>query len=192
MANPLPITETRRAFLLSGAGARTTYGAVTLEVQGDEFVLSAPGKAPHRLAIEHTSAARLDSHWQAYCAAHAGESVQAPAAPHSLSVRHVDTCLPCYVQDHCNGENEMLIGVPVDKASRMHTVRRDLAAEVRAYGDKLPAEFTDSDVESAIGDMFKGVHPLKAFDSSLDRASADDMGESCYAWFRFTWEGESN
>lgn len=105
----------------------------------------------------------------------------------TLNVYHVDTCLPCYVLDHCNGETEMLIGVPVDKASRMHMVRRDLESEVRNYGDKLSDEFSDSDVANAIGELFQGVHPLKAFDKSLERA-ADETDESCYAWFRFAWE----
>lgn len=65
--SPLPINEARRAFLLSGMNARTTHGIVTLQVVGDSFELSAPGFAPHRLAIAHADAARLDAHWQGYC-----------------------------------------------------------------------------------------------------------------------------
>lgn len=106
---------------------------------------------------------------------------------YSLTVSHVDTCLPCYVQDHCNGETEMLIGVPVDRASRMHNVKQALADEARDYSDKFPDDLPDSTVAAAIGELFKGVHPLKAFNHSLG-AAGDEMGESCYAWFRVEWE----
>lgn len=73
---PLTILPGTVEFLKGGNGARRTHGRVTLAVEGDEFVLSAPGATPHRLAISATSATRLDAHWQAYCEAHS----EAPAA----------------------------------------------------------------------------------------------------------------
>lgn len=105
---------------------------------------------------------------------------------YTLSISHVDTCLPCYVQDHCNGDDEMLLGVPVDSSSRNHQVRDSLIDEVRNYGDKLPDSITDNEVKAAIIDLFKQAHPFGVFERGLDKA--DDSGESAYAWFRFTWE----
>lgn len=64
-------------FLGSGMGARITHGRVTLQIEGNEYELTAPGAAPHRLAISQTDAPRLNSHWQAYCAAHAADKVPA-------------------------------------------------------------------------------------------------------------------
>jgi len=42
------------------------------------------------------------------------------------SLTHVDTCLSCYVQDHCNGDNELLLGVPVDRNTRAWQLRAAL------------------------------------------------------------------
>lgn len=103
-----------------------------------------------------------------------------------IEIRHVDTCLPDYVLDHCNGENEALIGVPVDRSTRHWQMRQDIDLEIFNCG-KLP----DSDVlpgpqiAAAIDECFSGAHPLACFDSSLDNAS--EHGDTCYAWFRITW-----
>ena len=106
---------------------------------------------------------------------------------YTLDCSHVDTCLPCYVLDHCNGEDEMLVGVPVDRSTRHWQLRRDLEAEVFAYGDEIPEAVTDAQVSAAIAECFAGAHPLGTFNSSL---GAGDDDEPCYAWFRFTWEGK--
>jgi hypothetical protein len=103
-----------------------------------------------------------------------------------LSIDHVDTCLPCYVLDHCNDDNEQLIGVAVSRGSRVHHVRAELLGEILAYGDKLPDTITESDIVAAVADCLKGLHPFAAWDSSLD--IDDESGESCYAWFRLSWE----
>lgn len=108
---------------------------------------------------------------------------------YSVSCRHVDTCLPCYVQDHCNGDDECLLGVPVTGSDRVWHVRQCLEFDaMRGGADSFPDDMSDAAILAAIADAWRGAHPLKAFDSSLERATDDDMGESCYAWFRFTWE----
>lgn len=109
--------------------------------------------------------------------------------PYHLDCYHVNTCLPSYVTDHCNGDNEMLVGVPVYRSTRIWQMRQDLADEIHAYGDKLPEDLPDSIVDAAIAECFAGAHPLAAFDSRLEPEDEDD-GESCYAWFRFTWSEE--
>lgn len=79
---PVAIDAARVAFLLSSPDCRTTHGRVTLQVKGDSFVLSAPDASPHMLAVSTTNTARLDAHWQAYCAAHA----ESPAADNLSAV----------------------------------------------------------------------------------------------------------
>lgn len=107
-----------------------------------------------------------------------------------LNVFHVDTCLPCFVQDHCNGETEALFGVPVDAASRNYMVRDELKKEIRNCGEKLPEAITESQVNAAVNDLFSRVNMLRPFDSSLEPFT-DEHAESCYAWFRLTWTEES-
>lgn len=103
-----------------------------------------------------------------------------------LIVSHVDTCLPCYVLDHCNGDDEALFGVPVSGSDRLYHVKRALKDEVRATGDKIPERYSDADVNAAIDEVFRGFNPFKVFDSSLE--TANEYGESVYAWFRITWD----
>ncbi len=111
---------------------------------------------------------------------------------YSVSLRHVDTCLPCYVQDHCNGDDECLVGVPVARRDRVWHVRQCLEFDVlRGASDSFPADMPDDVILAAIADAWRGAHPLKAWDRSLEPDNSEDMGESCYAWFRFSWEQES-
>jgi hypothetical protein len=103
------------------------------------------------------------------------------------SLTHVDTCLSCYVQDHCNGDNELLLGVPVDRSTRAYQLRAALADELQVMGDSRDSLDYDK-AEAAIREWFKDVHPLKAFDNRLETASPEDDCELCYAWFRLEWE----
>lgn len=108
-----------------------------------------------------------------------------------VSMRHVDTCLPCYVQDHCNGETECLVGVPVSKRDRVWHVRQCLEFDIaRGASDSFPEDMPDSAILAAIADAWRGAHPLKTWDASLEPDSGEDIGEACYSWFRFTWERE--
>lgn len=111
---------------------------------------------------------------------------------YSLKITHVDTCLSCFVLDHCNGDNEALFGVYVDSSSRMYSVKERLMEEILNMGDKIPDEISNYQVAAAIAECFAGVHPFKAFDSSLERASGEDCGEACQAWFRLDWEAEES
>lgn len=104
-----------------------------------------------------------------------------------IELSHVDTCLPCYVLDHCNGSHEQLFGVSVDRSSRMYRVKADLLAEIRNFGDKIPESISEAEIESAVNALFAGIHPFTAFDCSLESVD-DNTDEYCYAWFRATWE----
>jgi hypothetical protein len=107
-----------------------------------------------------------------------------------VSIRHVDTCLSCYVLDHCNGEHELLIGVHVDSASTIADVKAAVLDEWRAgddYGLSDPP--SEAEFAEAVNEAFASADPAALFDSRLDpREEADDCSESCQAWFRLSWE----
>lgn len=107
----------------------------------------------------------------------------------SVDVTHVDTCLSCYVQDHCNGSDELLLGVTVDGNTTYQQVRDALLDEWRTYGDKAPDEVTDELFEAAVDEQFSTADANAVFDKSLEvpDEDAEQDGESCMAWFRVTW-----
>lgn len=103
---------------------------------------------------------------------------------------HVDTCLPCYLLDHMNGDNEMLLGVPVDGDSTFEMVRADLQAEL-GYStiDKPGFDFYLAQI--AIDSAFLEHAGDDPFDPSLDVMSEADVEadvEAPQAWFRIAWE----
>lgn len=109
--------------------------------------------------------------------------------PVTLSIQHIDTCMPAYVQYHCNGEGELLVGVPVDRSTRYWQLLEDITEQLH-NAEKLPQSITQPMVDAAVAELRNRVHPLRCFDPSLDKASED--AEFCYAWFRATWETEED
>lgn len=107
-----------------------------------------------------------------------------------MEISHIDTCLSCYVLDHCNGDDELLLGVPVSRGSRMFQVRQSLRDEIEALSTDKPG-FSYDAAHAAVAEAFKGVHPLRAFDSRLEPDSDDETAETCYAWFRLSWDAEA-
>lgn len=132
-----------------------------------------------------------------------------------VSIRHVDTCLSSFVLDHCNGERETLLGVPVDGSTTRAAVKAGLLDEWRRAPGK-EGEPSEEDFRAALDEQFSTVSDMSAaFDSSLD-APADleeagdeeseeeppappadyfpDVdftgGETCYAWFRVSWTAD--
>ena len=108
-----------------------------------------------------------------------------------LTIRHVDTCLSCYVTDHCNGETEALVGVPVDCTTTYGNLLDALDSEIRWSVD-MPEGVTSDDLRAALAELFEPVPCMaKIFDSSLEQPEAygDDggVGDLCYAWFRLSW-----
>lgn len=113
----------------------------------------------------------------------------------TLTIRHVDTCLSCYVLDHCNGETETLVGVPVTCETSFSDLREGLESEIR-WTAQQPEGVTVADLHAALDDLFANVSDMsKSFDSSLEQPEAyeDDggVGETCFAWFRMSW-GDSD
>lgn len=105
----------------------------------------------------------------------------------SISITHVDTCLSCYVLDHCNGDNETLLGVPVDSSSRVWNVIDGVMEEL-ANDERIPDWVSERMIDEAIKDLRNGAHPFKTFDKSLEPNK--ENSETCFAWFRVTWDDE--
>ena len=105
-----------------------------------------------------------------------------------MNLCRMDTCLSCYVLDHCNGENEELVGVCVDASTRNHEVKTELLATLSAHCDKIAEAGLENAARKAIDTWFRGLHPLACFGRNLpsraDCAESDDVPQ---AWFRFSW-----
>jgi len=103
----------------------------------------------------------------------------------NITVSYVDTCQACYILDHCNREGEMLVGVPVDGATKRHEVITGVFDEVN-LADRIPAAVTNRALLDAIRRAVPG-DPEGPFDDSLEVADEDDMGDPCQVWFSLTW-----
>lgn len=112
---------------------------------------------------------------------------------YTVSLQHIDTCLPCYLQDHHNRDGELLLGVYVDKGTRLYSVKDELNSEIsQLWRDDMPdsEEFSNA-VDRAVNEAFAGCNMLKCFDKSLEsRTNCEDLGGDEYvqAWFLLTWE----
>lgn len=105
----------------------------------------------------------------------------------NLTVCHIDTCHPCYLQDHHQRAGEHLIGVSVDGTTTYATLLEELTAEMNGT-DGLPDDVTEEDVTRAVEEMAEDVTDRsEAFDSFLEEDEEDD-GEGPQAWFLVTWE----
>lgn len=103
----------------------------------------------------------------------------------TMEIQHIDTCLSCYVLDHCNGDNELLLGVYVSSASRVYDVKREAHEELERSDCDKPGFDYDA-AHAAIDVAFAGVHPFKTWDTMIE-SDPDDVGESVYSWFRLSW-----
>lgn len=117
------------------------------------------------------------------------------ATDSGYAVVHIDTCLPCYLQDHHNRDGELLLGVPVDGRhlvedvldaleSEFHAIAYDLGEYRAGYDhDKARKALQDhrDDNEERLG---------RVFDLSLEIPNEDDDedGESVVAYFLITWD----
>lgn len=107
-----------------------------------------------------------------------------------MDLCHIDTCLSDYVLDHCNGDHELLLGVAVDRASRVHQVKAALQDEISGADVGKPGFDYDA-AHKAVDAAFAGAHPFKAWSKSLEPSTGEDT-ESVYSWFRLTWEEDTD
>ena len=105
-----------------------------------------------------------------------------------LVIQYVETCLPCYVNDHCNGDDELLLGVSVTPRMSAREVWQGLCDEWRNNGDKAPAEYTDSQFCTESLRIFTLDGFDKPFAPNLEVPDEDDdTHEWPQAWFRVSW-----
>jgi hypothetical protein len=103
----------------------------------------------------------------------------------NINLRFIDLCLPCYVQDHCNGENEMLLGIDADGATTFADVLAGLIDAFAHGDDKAPFDVTA--FELVARQWFDGVDMATVWDYTPNE-DADDSSEQVCAWFRLSWE----
>ena len=116
------------------------------------------------------------------------EAAQVPdkAKRYTVDVSHVDTCLPDYVLDHCNGDDELLVGLSLGTSAEEAA---DSIAEECGNSDKVPAELSHEAIREAAAATCAHVD-LRYIDSDgnpCDEAPEDRDSEEPQAWFRVTW-----
>lgn len=108
-----------------------------------------------------------------------------------VSLKHIDTCMSCYLTDHHNRDSELLYGAYVDGSTTYADIRGELDNGFRSAFDDIPDHVTDDMIKQAIADCFANVTDTSAlFDASLEIPDQDSDfdGEPCQAWFLFTWD----
>ncbi len=102
---------------------------------------------------------------------------------------HKDTCLSCYLQNHHNGDNELLIGIPPSGQSLAEAVE-DLMSEV-SESDKVPETVTDDAIRAALTEACEDVD-FRWIDSEGERCDEqpedEPLGDEPYVYFVLRWE----
>lgn len=108
---------------------------------------------------------------------------------------HIDTCLPCYLNDHHNRDGELLLGVYVDGESTVKDVLDDLRSEFDQIGWDLAHDRLGYDHDAASAALDRLIEETKDvwardFDLSLPVPDEHpyDIDEWCQAWFLLTWD----
>lgn len=106
----------------------------------------------------------------------------------TLHVTHIDTCLPCYLQDHHTRDGEALIGISVDSRN----IKDDLLTEATLC-EAIPEHFTEDMILAAINAEFGGtvIEEDDLWDDKLEVLAdngVDVDDEPPQAWFLFQWD----
>lgn len=102
---------------------------------------------------------------------------------------HKDTCLPDYVQNHHNGDRELLIGISPCNQSQSQA-EKDILAEID-QAEKVPEDLPLEEIARAVGQAVKGVD-FRYIDSQGNRCTPnqwvnDDGENESVVWFLLTW-----
>lgn len=101
-----------------------------------------------------------------------------------MILRHVDTCLPCYLQDHHNRDGETLFSAAIDGNTTFAMVHDMVLAEFDAR--EMPDGFDYYSASLTIAKYFERYDRDAFFDGSLDVPDPDlddCSSDSCYAYF---------
>lgn len=107
------------------------------------------------------------------------------------TLTYIETCLPCYVQDHRNRDGELLLGAAVDSSTTVGEIRGMLADEFSGI-DLDRCAIRDETFRRAL-DECRALRrdAFEAWDGSLDLppdvGEYDDHAEYPQAWFLLVW-----
>lgn len=111
-------------------------------------------------------------------------------ATYMISARFIEICTSDYVLDHCNGDDECLIGVSL-AADMKESDILDSATDEAGMHDKIPAGITCANIRtalespcSAVSQTLAGMVACGHFDEDSDAPYADI---EALAWIRITW-----
>ena len=112
--------------------------------------------------------------------------------PITLTVSHVDTCLPDYLQDHHHREGELLLGICLAGQSEAEAVEA-LCDEFNGADWGIPDGVTTEMLAEAAKDAVKGVS-FGPCDDCGNHVGKDEEGfdKACeenesQAWFLLEW-----
>ncbi len=104
-----------------------------------------------------------------------------------IECRYIDTCLPDYLQDHHNRDNEQLICFPVDNETTVKELADGLYDDVMgALCFDIPESISDNDIRAAINSMFEHIDG-DVFDDSLPMYDEND-NDSVYVYAVLSWD----
>lgn len=119
-----------------------------------------------------------------------------------MECQHINTCLPCYLNDHHNREGELLLGVFVDGNATESDVLWEVIRELQEVRGDIREEsalpgFDYDAAKASVKTLFLlrgGAFDLSdKFDSTLDTsADVSDDADPVQAWFLFTWQKEDD
>ena len=105
-----------------------------------------------------------------------------------LMITYIDTCPMEFLTDHCNGDNETLIGVRVDNTTTIDQLSGLLEIEC-ILQSQIPEHIPDGPIMHAIA---KAIYALPATDDTeLAAPFLPDIGvdgfDGATMWFRAAW-----
>jgi len=101
---------------------------------------------------------------------------------------HKDTCLGCYLQNHHNGDKELLIGI-TPAGQSLEAAVEELMSEV-SESDKVPETISNEDLRTALTEACEDVD-FRWIDDEGERCEeqpeTNEHGDSSQVWFVLEW-----
>lgn len=114
-----------------------------------------------------------------------------------MECQHINTCPPCYLNDHHNRDGELLIGVFVDGNATESDVLWEVIRELQEVRGDIREEsalpgFDYDAAKASVKTLFLlrgGAFDLTdTFDATLVEPDHENDPEPVQAWFLFTWD----
>ncbi len=102
--------------------------------------------------------------------------------PNTVAIHFVDVCLPDYLLDHHNRENERLLAVPAC-GQEENEIFEAIMDELNSCDFGLPDDISWDAIREAARDVAMGMDLPMA-----ETEGEDSCGDLVYAYFYITWE----